>query len=344
VVNDISGPALEDRDAGALGSVILDRRDWRGGIGRYLAETAPFLPPSLPLTSRWRPTHPLAPVELGLKLRRMGRGPFFSHGYLPPLNSPVPAVVTLHDLMYLRGHGAQSAARAAYMGALRPLYRRCAAVVTMSEAARDEITHWLGERVPVVAVGGGVGPQFHPADPPSAPERPVVLYVGSRGDNKNVSGVLGGFEKSEASRSAELWLTGTEREWSEHVAPFDHRLDGRIRFLGRVADEDLPGVYRSASVLLIPSLEEGYGLPALEAMASGVPVVHSTHRALVEAVGGAGIAVEATDWSAIGAGLDAVFADEATARDMAARGRERAVTMTWQATADRITALLRSLT
>lgn len=295
------------------------------------------------LTSRWRPTHALAPLELGLRLRRMGRGPFFSHGYLPPVNSPVPAVVTLHDLMYLRGHGAQSAARAAYMGALRPLYRRCAAVVTMSEAARDDVAEWLDGRVRVVAVGGGVGPQFHPADAASSPDRPVVLYVGSRSDNKNVAGVLGGFEQSAASGTSELWVTGSEQEWSEHVAPFGGRLDGRIRFLGRVADDELPNVYRSASVLLIPSLEEGYGLPALEAMASGVPVVHSTDRALQEVVGGTGIAVEATDWSAIGAGLDAVLTDEVRARDMAARGRERSLTMTWEATANRITELLRPL-
>lgn len=324
-------------------SFVLDRRAWKGGIGRFLAETAPFLPATQPLMSRWRPTHPLAPAELAARLRRLrGHGPFFSHGYVPPLASPVPAMVTLHDLMYMRGHSAQSRPREAYMNALRPLYRRCATIVTMSDAARDDVAEWLGDGVPVVAVGGGVGPQFCPDDSVAPPQRPVVLYVGSRSPNKNPGGILGGFERSAvaAAESGELWLTGSAADWAPHLEPFGARLDGRIRFLGRVDDADLPGVYRSASVVLIPSIEEGYGLPAMEAMACRVPVVHSTDRALCEVVGDTGVVVDPRDSAAIGAGLDAVLGDPARARDLAARGRARAATMTWQAVADRIVSVI----
>lgn len=160
--------------------------------------------------------------------------------------------------------------------------------------------------------------------------------------NKNPAGILGGFERSKiaAAEAGELWLTGSADDWAPHLEPFGSRLSGRIRFLGRVDDADLPGVYRSSSVVLIPSIEEGYGLPAMEAMACRVPVVHSTDRALCEVVGDTGVMVDPLDHDAIGAGLDEVLADPDRARELAGRGQARAATMTWQAVAERIVALV----
>ena len=324
---------------------VIDGRGWRGGIGRFARETLPYLPAHDAITSPLRPTHPLAPFELAARLRR-ARGPFFSHGYLPPAHSKVPAIVTVHDLMYLRGHTAQSRRRAAYMQALRPLYRRCAVVVTMSDAARDQVIAWLGGRVRVEAVGGGVGPAFTPAAERSPAEggRPVVIYVGSRAANKNIPGVLGGFAALRSSRAdAELWVTGDRDAWAPALAVADGAAADAIRYLGDVGEAELPDVYRQATVLLMPSTEEGYGLPALEAMATGVPVVYGRDPAMLEIVGDAGLSVDPHDHAAIGAALATVIDDTARAASLGATGRARAAERTWPDVAARISALVAEL-
>jgi glycosyltransferase involved in cell wall biosynthesis len=324
---------------------VIDARGWRGGIGRFARETLPYLPAHDELTSPLRPTHPLAPFDLAARLRR-ARGPFFSHGYLPPARSKVPAIVTVHDLMYLRGHTAQSRGRAAYMQAMRPLYRRCAAVVTMSDAARDQVAEWLDGRVRVEAVGGGVGPAFAPA-PVGARrgEPPVVLYVGSRAANKNIAGVLGGFAALRSRRDdAELWVTGDRAAWTPELAAAGVTgAADAMRFLGDVGEAELPAVYRQASVLLMPSTEEGYGLPALEAMATAVPVVYGGDAAMREIVADAGLSVDPHDHAAIGEALAKVLDDELLATSLGATGRRRAAARTWPDVAARISALVAEL-
>jgi glycosyltransferase involved in cell wall biosynthesis len=324
---------------------VIDARRWRGGIGRFARETVPYLPVHDELTSPLRPTHPLAPFELAARLRR-ARGPFFSHGYLPPVHSKVPAIVTVHDLMYLHGHTAQSRGRAAYMQAMRPLYRRCAVVVTMSEAARDQVSEWLDGRVRVAAVGGGVGPAFAPAAADDRRgERPVVLYVGSRAANKNIPGVLGGFAALRSRRDdAELWVTGDRAAWAPQLAAAGGRsVEDAMRFLGDVGEAELPDVYRQATVLLMPSLEEGYGLPALEAMATGVPVVYGRDPAMLEIVANAGVSVDPDDHAAIGEALASVIDDPARATSLGAIGRARAAERAWPDVAARISALVAEL-
>lgn len=322
---------------------VLDEREWRGGIGRFARETTPFLPPHVGLSSPHRPTHPLAPLELSLALRRLGHpGPFFSHGYVPPLVSGVPAVVTLHDLMYLKGHAIRSPARAGYMNALRHLYRRCPAVVTMSCAARAAVERWLGGATRVEAVGGGVGPAFHPGEQAGRDGPPAALYVGSRAPNKNISGLLRGFAAAEVPPV--LRVTGTKAAWAKHVATIDTRVASRVEYLGDVPERALPDEYRRASVLVIPSFEEGYGLPALEAMACGTPVVYGRCGALLEVVGDAGLGVDPGDPTAIGAAVDEILGNERRAAELIAAGRQRAAGRTWEAVAARITAVLTSLT
>ncbi len=319
---------------------VLDGRDWRGGIGRFARETTPFLPPHTTVQSRLRPTHPLAPLDLAMKLRT-ATAPFFSHGYLPPARSPVPAIVTFHDLMYLPGHTVQSPLRARYLSAIRPLLRRCAAVATMSDAARDQVRAWLGDGTRVVAVGGGVSPAYSPGDAPRDTAPPVVLYVGSRAPNKNIAGVLRGFARSR--HAATLAVTGHREDWASPLAQAGVDLDSRIDYLGPVAEQSLPDLYRRATVLLMPSTEEGYGLPALEAMATGVPVVYGRDAAMTEVVADAGESVDPLDHAAIGAAIDSIITDPGRAQSLAAIGRQRAAERRWPDVARRITELLESV-
>ena len=301
---------------------VLDARRWTGGIGRFAVETTPFLPPHRRLESSGRPTRPIAPLDLAVALQRMGRsaGPFLSHGYIPPLASPTPAIVTIHDLMYLRGHSAFSRSRAAYLSAMRPLYRRCAAILTMSETARGEVRRWLGDDSRVIAVGGGVAAPFRPAADVE-PDLSSALYVGSRLPNKNVDGLLRGFERS--AHAASLAVTGAAEDWASHVEPRALRAK-TVEHLGSLSESALINRYRRAGVLVMPSIEEGFGLPAIEAMACGTPVVYGRCAALCEVIGDAGIAVDPHDHRAIGQAIDDVLGDPERRAELVAEGRRRA--------------------
>jgi glycosyltransferase involved in cell wall biosynthesis len=115
--------------------------------------------------------------------------------------------------------------------------------------------------------------------------------------------------------------------------------DGRVRVLGRLSDAELAGVLRRASVLAVPSLAEGFGLPLLEAMAAGVPVVHSNAPALVEVSGAAGVSVPRGDAAALAVALQDVLASPARTADLVERGRERAGHFSWRAAAEAIWAI-----
>ena len=114
-------------------------------------------------------------------------------------------------------------------------------------------------------------------------------------------------------------------------------LAGRVRHLGYVSDPDREALYRSAAVVVLPSLDEGFGLPALEAMTLGVPVVASNRGALPEVLGGAGVLVDPLDASAIAGALERVLTDPELAAACATRGIARARNYSWDASA---TALL----
>jgi alpha-1,3-rhamnosyl/mannosyltransferase len=116
-----------------------------------------------------------------------------------------------------------------------------------------------------------------------------------------------------------------------------------VRFLGHVPDAHLPGLYAGARAFVLPSLYEGFGLTALEAMAAGVPVVAAARGGLVEVVGEAGVLVDPTDPLAIADAVVKVVGDERERARLAAAGPERARFFTWDATAERVDALLRRL-
>src|SRR5690606_3522804 len=107
-----------------------------------------------------------------------------------------------------------------------------------------------------------------------------------------------------------------------------------VRVLGQLSDEDLRAVYRAATVFAFPSLAEGFGLPVLEAMAQGTPVVTSAGTATADAAGDAAVLVDPADPSALARAIEAVAGDDARRRSLAAAGRDRAAGHTWQATAE----------
>jgi glycosyltransferase involved in cell wall biosynthesis len=261
-------------------------------------------------------------------LPRKARGADVLHctTFRGPLRARPPVVVTIHDLAFLRHpetfprwHRLSGRALAG------PVARAADAVVAVSEFAKQEAAELLrvpAERIRVEPTG--VEPVFPPEGP--AAEGDSVLAVGTLEPRKTLA------RAAEAARlgGVELRVAGAEG-WGGVDAP------GRLGF---VPDERLAELYRGARCLVYPSLHEGFGIPVLEAMACGTPVVTSRGGALEETAGGAAVLVDPLDAESIAAGIGEA---ERRRDDLRPAGIARAGEFTWTRAADELEALWREL-
>jgi glycosyltransferase involved in cell wall biosynthesis len=244
-----------------------------------------------------------------------------------PRRSRVPLVVTVHDLALLRHPEAFRAwHRRTGVQALRSAVRVADAIVAVSGFTRDELGALLDVPASKVrVVPNGVDPIFAP-DGPSAPGS-YVLGVSTLEPRKNLGAAVAAAEHA----GVELRVVGAAG-WGGVTVP---------GWLGRASDEELAGLYRGARCLVYPSLYEGFGIPVLEAMACGTPVVTSRGGATEEVAGGAAVLVDAADPGSIAAGI---VEAETRREELVALGLERARGFTWHHAADLIEALWRELT
>jgi glycosyltransferase involved in cell wall biosynthesis len=277
--------------------------------------------------------------------------------YLVPPVAPCPTVVTIHDVSFLR-HPEWFPRRAVrVMRRLIPLSaRRATRIITGSAHAADEIADLC--RVPrakIVVIPYAAGPAFTPGNRAAARQRvaeafglngPYVLAVGLIQPRKNLSRLVEAF-RLVAGEHGDLALAIVGRaglqaeELRERVGALG--LAERVRFCGQVSDADLPDLYRAAEVLVYPSLYEGFGLPALEAMACGTPVVAANATALPEVVGGAGVLVDPLSVEAIAEAMHRVLGDAGLAARLAEAGVARAREFSWRRCAEAHLALFQEL-
>jgi glycosyltransferase involved in cell wall biosynthesis len=243
-----------------------------------------------------------------------------------PLRARPPVIMTVHDVALLRRPEAFPAwHRHTGRLALRVAARSADALVAVSAFTRDEIVELLGvpaERIRVCP--NGIEPVFSPEGP--AADGDYVLAVGTLEPRKNLPRAA----EAAAASGVELRVVGASG-WGGVDVP---------GWLGRVDDEELAALYRGARCLVFPSLYEGFGLPILEAMACGTPVVTNRGGATEEVAGGAAVLVDAISADAIAAGIA-----EAQARrdELVALGLARAKAFTWQRAAGIVEALWREL-
>jgi glycosyltransferase involved in cell wall biosynthesis len=320
-----------------MSEILYDAR-WIGnhGIGRFADELQRLLPGLTHYQARRRPWHPLDPAFLGAALWHQRPRLFFSPGYNSPVGWPKPFIFTLHDLNHLCvPDNSNAAKRAYYKHIIRPGCHRAAFVLTVSEYSKREISAWAGvSEEKVVNVGNGVGLPFTPTGGKYEPGYPYLLYVGSRKPHKNLPRLLEAYSISGVRREVRLVLTGSpdqqmlkEIEWLG--------LSGDIVFADSYANGDLSDVYRGALGLVFPSLYEGFGLPPLEAMACGIPVLTSNVCSLPEVVGDAGILVDPLDVEAIGDGIRRLVQDSELRTELRQKGLLRAKEFSWEETAHR---------
>lgn len=312
-----------------------------GGVERLAREMTARLPRLRP--ERYRVMQPPEALahraghaweQAALPLLARGASLIYSPANLAPLASGRRNVVVIHDVAALRHPEWYRPAYVAYQRALLPRIARGARlVITVSEFSKRELIDVLGadpDRITVVP--NGVDERFNPqADPElvraaHALHRPYVLVVGTRIARKNTAALdVAARRLSEAG--VELVHAGSGRGYMREEPNTNHRE------LGYVPDEQMPGLYAGALALAMPSLYEGFGLPCLEAMACGAPVVASNRAALPEVTGGAAVLVDPDDETAFADALERLVADESRRAELAARATQRARPFTWERTA-----------
>jgi glycosyltransferase involved in cell wall biosynthesis len=270
---------------------------------------------------------------LPFDLRRHPADVVHSPANTPPRRCAVPWVVTLHDVIPLAFDDPELARERRRFGRHSGRYREAAAVIAVSRHTADTGISALGldpKRVEVIP--HGVGYEFAPRSEPPSADPPYLLVVGEYSRRKGYDeafAVIGGL--GEQGFPHELHVTGRVAPWLERTvqAVVDRapRPD-RVRLLGFV--DDLVAEYQGATALLMTSRYEGFGLPALEAMACGTPVVAFANSAVTEVVADAGVLVEDGDSEAMTRAVRALLNDPPRMADLSARGLERARSFSWE--------------
>ena len=311
---------------------------WLGatGIGRVAAEVLERCPNDWEINEIRRGRRnaaPLTPFDLAAQIQRIDANLFWSPGFMPPARfGKTPVVLTVHDLTHL--HYYKLHHRVYYNIFIRPLVKRAASVITVSDFSRQEFISWSGmPQDRVVRIYNGVSKNFDPAGLKLEIGRPYILYVGNRRSYKNVIGLMKAFSMSSlGDRGLVLALSG-ERDEACQLAEIEFGLEGKVHYFGFIPEEKLPSVYRGAHALAFVSFYEGFGLPILEAMACGIPVLTSSISSMPEIAGGAAYLVDPNSVQSIANGLEAVSLDEELRSHLIANGGQRVSDFSWDQTA-----------
>jgi glycosyltransferase involved in cell wall biosynthesis len=270
-----------------------------------------------------------------------------------PVWSPWPTVVTVHDVIqFVLPEYAWRKISRVYFGVVSAGARRADAVITVSECSKRDIVKLLGlapERIHVI--GNAVDETLYPVRDAwllkSVRERygigpRFVLYFGGFDLRKNVPRIIEAYGQLPETlrREYQLVIAGRYQHLGHPLFP-DPRatiqrlgLEANVLFTGQIREQDKAPLYSAATVFAFPSLYEGFGMPVLEAMACGTPVVTSTLSALPEVAGDAGLLVDPYDTEAISRALAELLDSQARRDELSRRGLERARRFTWRQVAE----------
>ncbi len=325
-------------------TILTDAR-WLGphGIGRFASNVLARLPQHSQLRSGPRPLSLSDPLWLSYQIAKHRPEIFFSPGVSLPAVCLSRLVFTIHDLICVQlpatSISSTCARRLYFRTIVRPAAQRAYRVLTVSEYSRAELLKWTGlheERI--VNVGNGIDPVFRRTGRRYEPGFAYLLYVGNFKPHKNVKRLLEAFARLDYSEPR-LLLTGLGTP--ELLAAVESLgLERRVHFTGYVDDHRLAELYRGALLLVQPSLVEGFGLPPIEAMACGTPVVVSGVSALPEIVGNAGVFVDPLDVDNMRRGMERTISDLDLRKKLIEAGHLRASLFRWEDVTRKIAGVL----
>ena len=314
-------------------------------------DTLPTLLPHFDVVTEEAPGYSLAELTgFAWRLWRHRLDLFHATHYVLP---PLPrgrAVVTIHDIIHLL-YPQFLPSRAAHVYArvmIRRALNRAHRIITVSHnSKRDLVDHFGVDSQRIEVIYNGVSNRFRPDIPQKERRRvagkhgipsPYLLFLGGERPHKNARNVVRAF--AEARRRVALphtlvlagALPKNQGRVEALISALD--LDSVVRRTGLVDDEDMPGLFAGADAFLYPTLYEGFGLPVVEAMACGVPVLTSSTSALQEVAGGHALLVDPMDVEAIAAGVVTLATDAAKRAELAKLGRARAADFSWDKAAE----------
>ncbi len=302
----------------------------------------------------WRPQHPRFHVRFfqGALNRRLFRKLDVFHATyqrLPVHEGLVPYICTLHDIFFLSRPDMVSAKAHQRWGArYRDVAARSRLITTVSEFSKGEIVRLLGvEPQRVQVVPHAVSPNYVPQEADVVTRlreryelaQPYILFGGGSDARKNVLGALRAFAMAVPRLPANLQLaiSGAAGALEDAARMFvkEGELSTRVRFLGFVPDADYPALMSGSLLYFFPSLFEGFGLPALEAMACGAPVLTSSTTSLPEVCGDAAVLVDPADAAQMADALAELANNQSLQQELRQRGLRRARQSTWRQVAAR---------
>lgn len=321
----------------------IAQQDYTNEYTLYCRETPAELPElpanmqirALPMRRLW--TH----IRLAAELWLHPPDVLFVPSHVVPWNAPLirrmRVVTTVHDLGFLHFPAAHTWSQNLYLRLSTYWATRAAhTIIAISQATADDLVAYTGvDPARVVVIPHGVSPRFHPDTPIAQQETRYFLYVGTLQPRKNLMRLIHAFAQAQCHPQTRLLIAGRKGWLSE---PLEHEiarlgLHGRVQLLGYVADEQLPGLLAGARAFVFPSLYEGFGMPVLEAMASGAPVLCSNTSALPEVAGDAALLVDPLDVDAMAVQLTRLDQDDQLYAELRQRGLAHARQFSWQACA-----------
>ena len=318
--------------------IYADQR-WIGhhGIGRFARHVLAGLDYH-PISLATNPAAPLDSWFLARTLRSLARNDiFFSPGYNTPLFCRSPFVFTIHDLSHIYCPEISSPIlRLYYATVMKRACHRAARILTVSDFTRKQIIDWCGASPEkVVDVGCAVDAAYQPEGDSYELPFAYFLSVSNRKRHKNGFRILEAFAKAGLDPQIHLVFTGEPA--ADLVRSIEaHQLLERVDFLGIVPEAKMPSLYRGAKALIFPSLYEGFGLPILEAMACGTPVITANTTAMPEVAGDAALLVDPTSVEHIASAMEQLASDPLLQRRLREKGPTRAARFSWGDTISRV--------
>lgn len=306
-------------------SIILDRRD----------TDTDWLPPDVRVVRAFTPAHhALEPLAMPLELALQRVDVLHSPDFVAP-RGRFRKVITIHDLYFMEHPEVMSADGARYYGRTRASAMRADRIIAVSQFTRRDIERLLpgvpAQRIRVVPEAASLPEPTvaHIGAAHPIPSGRYILFVGTFEPRKNLTTLLRALQALPAE--VRLVVVG-ERGWGDTLpgeAANELGVNERVVFAGRLSDEGLDAYFRAARLLVMPSLSEGFGLPVLEAMLRGTPVVCSTAGALPEIAGDAALLHDPLDAAELARLIQRLWSDDALREDYAQRGMRRAQQFSW---------------